>query len=162
MAVVGKTSNASPPAPPETPPPDQPAPPPAEPPVVAPRSAELITPDSTHLNTDHVKPVEQPLQPTDSFAKAYVPPNPLPQQADWTWTVNGKDYMNVVVVQVKGEVVEITFDGGDTSFNLSDLPPDLKKVFNYDPELAAAVAKAKADAAAIQAEQTPPTNPSGK
>jgi len=49
------------------------------------------------------------------------------------WTVNGKDYHNVIVVQVENNRVHITYTGGVGAVALADLTPDLKKRFNYDP-----------------------------
>ena len=61
------------------------------------------------------------------------------------WTVNGKDYHNVTVSKVDPDKVHITFDGGIGSINLADLPPDLRKRFNYDPQAAKTAVKAEAD-----------------
>ncbi len=57
------------------------------------------------------------------------PSTPIPKD----WTVNGKDYHNVIVGQVDADRVHITYDGGLGTVMLSDLPPDLQKRFNYDP-----------------------------
>ena len=59
------------------------------------------------------------------------------------WTVNGKDYHNVKVTQVDADKVHITFDGGLGSVPLADLPPDLQKRFNYDPQAAKQAQKAE-------------------
>jgi hypothetical protein len=100
------------------------------PPVTAP---EVISPTSTaFINPDHVRQVDQPTQP----AAPFVPPNPLPAQPNWTWSVLGKDYHNVVVTQVEADYVQIVYDGGEGTINTSDLPPDLQKMFNYDPNRA--------------------------
>jgi hypothetical protein len=64
------------------------------------------------------------------------------------WTVAGKDYHNVKVTSVADDSVAVTYDGGIGHFNLSDLTPELKKRFNYDP------AKAKAAQAQKQEELT--------
>jgi len=61
------------------------------------------------------------------------------------WTVNGKTYHNVTVTKVEPDKVHIMFDGGIGSVNLSDLPPDLQKRFNYDPQAAKVAEKAEAD-----------------
>jgi len=60
------------------------------------------------------------------------------------WTVNGKDYHNVIVGQIDADRVHISYDGGIGTVALSDLPPDLQKRFNYNP----AGAKAGADTTA--------------
>jgi len=78
--------------------------------------------------------------------KVFIPPDPLPAQPNWTWTVLGRDYRNVVVTKVEADAVSITYDGGIGTVNTSDLTPDLQKMFNYDPELAAAASKQKAAA----------------
>ncbi len=60
------------------------------------------------------------------------------------WTVDGKDYHNVKVGQIEPDRVHITYDGGIGTVLLADLPPDLKKRFNYDPAAANAASKQKA------------------
>ena len=124
-------------------------------------TTEVISPDSSnYINPDHVRPVEQPTQPsipsntpvTNAAAvgpKVFIPPDPLPAQPNWTWTVLGKDYHNVVVTKVEADVVHIIYDGGIGSLNQADLPPDLQKIFGYDPAEAESAAKAKADSLAI-------------
>src|SRR5271156_5255557 len=62
------------------------------------------------------------------------------------WTVNGKDYHNVKVGQVEADRVHITYDGGIGAVMLSDLPPDLKKRFNYDPQAAEKASQQKESA----------------
>jgi hypothetical protein len=58
------------------------------------------------------------------------------------WTVDGKDYHNVKVTDISDDSVAVTYDGGIGHFALADLPPELKKRFNYDPEKAnAAIAR---------------------
>jgi len=52
------------------------------------------------------------------------------------WTVNGETYHNVKVGAVESDAVHITFDEGVGSVALADLPPDLQKKFNYDPNRA--------------------------
>jgi tetratricopeptide (TPR) repeat protein len=49
------------------------------------------------------------------------------------WTVSGKTFHNVKVGSVDANVVHITYDGGVGTVPLADLPPDLQKKFNYDP-----------------------------
>lgn len=62
------------------------------------------------------------------------------------WTVNGKDYHNVKVTSVADDSVAVTYDGGIGHFNLSDLTPELKKRFNYDPvKVASAIQKKDED-----------------
>lgn len=88
--------------------------------------------------------------------QAFVPPAPLPAQPNWNWTVLFREYHNVVVTKVEADCVHITYDGGIGSINTSDLPPDLQKLFNYDPQVAAAAAKQKQAARAkIEAEEAP-------
>ena len=72
----------------------------------------------------------------------------LPLHAE-DWTVAGVTYHNVVVTSVKDYKVEISFDGGCGAPLLKDLPPDLQKRFNYDPDKAKA---AQEEAAAKQAQ----------
>jgi hypothetical protein len=88
--------------------------------------------------------------------KSYVPPDPLPAQPNLTWTVLGKDYNHVIVTRAEADCVHITYDGGLGAINMTDLPPDLQKAFNYDPAAAAQTARDKAEAQArIDAEEAP-------
>jgi hypothetical protein len=122
---------------------------------------EIISPDSTNfINSDHVKQVDQPTQPNANpvanVSKVFVPPDPLPEQPNWTWTVLGKDYHNVVVTKVEADCVHIIYDGGVVTLNTSDLSPDLQKMFNYDPQTAALASQQKAAAQAqADAQQAP-------
>jgi len=61
------------------------------------------------------------------------------------WTVDGKDYHNIKVTGSDDSTVSIMYDGGIGRVNLSDLPPDLQKRFNYDPIKAKAAEKAEAE-----------------
>jgi len=49
------------------------------------------------------------------------------------WIVNGTVYHHVTVSQIEPDRVHIAYDGGAGTVQLSDLPPDLQKRFNYDP-----------------------------
>ena len=83
-------------------------------------------------------------------------PGTLPAKPNWTWSVLGRDYNNVVVTKVEADCVHVTYDGGTGSINLSDLPPELRNLFNYDPALAQQATQEKAAAAAkIDAQQAP-------
>jgi hypothetical protein len=138
--------------PPVTAPPVATADVPTGPATSPPTRPEIISPDSTNfINPDHVKQVEQPAQASANSPKVFVPPDPLPAQANWTWTVLGQDYHNVVVTKVEADKVHIMYDGGIGSLNLADLTPDLQKMFNYDPQAAALTSHQKA-AALAQAE----------
>lgn len=64
------------------------------------------------------------------------------------WTVDGKDYHNVVVGQVEADRVHISYDGGVGTVALVDLSPELQKRFNYDPQKAKASADARAQVSA--------------
>ena len=148
----------------------------------SPATPESITPSTTnYINPDHVKPHEAPKEvetakpaeksvpvvassdatTTNSEAvaespKAFVPPDPIPVQANWTWTVLKREYHNVVVTKVEADCVHIMYDGGAGSINQADLPPELQKMFNYDPQAAALSAQEKASAlAAAEAEEAP-------
>ena len=124
------------------------------------KNVQIITPDSAFLNPDHIKAVEQPAQPAAnaiaSSPKEFVPPDPIPEQPNWTWTVMGRDYHNVVVTKVEADTVSITYDGGIGTINTSDLTPDLQKMFNYDPTAASQAANEKAaEQAKIAADEAP-------
>jgi chromosome segregation ATPase len=80
--------------------------------------------------------------------KEFVPPDPIPAQPNWNWTVDGKDYHNVVITQVEADIVHITYDGGLGTVNTSDLTPDIQKMLNYDPQLAKVTSQQRAAAQA--------------
>jgi hypothetical protein len=54
------------------------------------------------------------------------------------WTIKDKTFHNVVVGQIEADRVHITYDGGLGTVQLADLPPDLQKRFNYNPNAAKA------------------------
>jgi thioredoxin-related protein len=81
-------------------------------------------------------------------APAWTPPATLPQQPNWTWTTStGLTYHDVKVVRVEADAVTIVHADGGGRIRISTLPPDLQKLFNYDP-----VAAGKS-AAAFQAQE---------
>jgi hypothetical protein len=87
----------------------------------------------------------------------FVPPNPIPAQPNWTWTVLGKVYHNVVITKVEPDRVLFTADDGLGSFAMTDLTPDLQKMFNYDPIMAAQAAQERAaERSKIENEAAPP------
>lgn len=73
------------------------------------------------------------------------------------WTVNGRDYHNVIVGKVEPDCVHIAYDGGMGTISMADMPPDLQTRFNYDTTKAkeSADAKAKAQATALAALPAP-------
>lgn len=94
-----------------------------------------------------------PAQPPP-YVDTFVPPKPLPAQPSWTWTVNGQEYHNVVVTKVEADKVYILHEDGAASLNQADLPPNVQKLCNYDPQLAAAAAQYRAsERVRIDAEQ---------
>lgn len=62
------------------------------------------------------------------------------------WTVCGKSYHDVTVVDSNDSTVLFMYEGGLARLNLSDLPANLQKRFNYDPAKARVAAKAGAQA----------------
>jgi hypothetical protein len=89
--------------------------------------------------------IAPPAPPAPGPLKKWTPPNPLPAQANWTWTtLSGKTYDNVVITSVSPDSVSITYAEGAATLPLVLLPPDLQKQLNYDPD-AAAAAKAESD-----------------
>jgi hypothetical protein len=77
----------------------------------------------------------------------------IPAMAE-DWTVCGKTYHNVTVSDSNDSTVSVMYDGGMGRLNLSDLPPDLQKRFNYDPVKAKTAAKAEADKTAEATQET--------
>lgn len=141
------SGNSSSPAP-SMPPPDD-APPVATPIPVTPSRqpsavAEVISPTVPTTNSVVVAQRE------------FVPPYPLPAQPNWTWSIQGKDYNNVVVTRAEADRVHISYTGGVGTLNTSDLTPEIQKQLNFDPEFAAKAAKERADdQAKIDAEEAP-------
>jgi len=121
-------------------------------PIVA--TAPTNSASSTPTNTSSTNAPSTNI--VDNSPKEWVAPDPIPAQQNWTWTVLYKEYHNVVVTQVESDKVHIRFDGGIGSLNMADLPPELQKMFNYDPQAAALAAKQNAEAQAkIDAEEAP-------
>jgi len=116
-----------------------------------------ITPDSTnYLNSGHVTEVPQPTHAPSPPAtnKVFVPPSPLPSQSAWTWTTSdGKTYHNVIIEKVDADRVSIFYDQGSAVIDISQLSPDIQRLLNYDPDLAAE---------AISARQKAGTSPAGQ
>jgi hypothetical protein len=122
----------------------------APPDATAPTNSEASTPP----NAPNVDTPTGSIPNTNTgvtIPKVFTPPEPIPAQANWTWTVQGKDYHNVVVTKVEADTVSIMYDGGMGRINTSDLTPDLQKMFNYDPQASALASHQKA-AALAQAE----------
>ncbi len=134
---------------------------------VAPRPTgpEYITPTTTDFShSAHVADVAQPTQPsppqppatsTTPTNKVFVPPNPLPAQPAWTWaTTDGKVYRNVIVDKVEADRVSIYYDQGSAVIPIYVLQPDIQRLLNFDPDLAAqAIAeREKANKAAAPAQ----------
>lgn len=68
--------------------------------------------------------------------------------------MNGQEYHNVVITRVEADKVYILHEDGAASLNQADLPPDLQKLCNYNPQLAAAAAQHRAsERARLDAEQ---------
>lgn len=132
----------------------------AAPPVPKPSGVEYITPSTTsYLHSSHIVDVPQPPQPKQSsdtnqaastppVNKVFIPPNPLPSQAAWTWTTpDGKIYKNVIIQKVEADRVTIYHDQGSAVLDIYLLNPDLQKQLNFDPDLAADAIAAREKAA---------------
>ncbi len=69
--------------------------------------------------------------------KVWATPDPLPALPNWTWTTrSGATCTNVVVQKVEPDYVTILDDSGSARLNIADLPPDIQKQLNYDPDAA--------------------------
>jgi hypothetical protein len=126
--------------------------PPKPPPV-----SEIVSPNTSASSTQASQAEEPAASNTDTVAnspRVFIPPNPIPAQPNWTWSVLGKTYTNVVIRKVEAECVTITHDSGGGRIDISLLPADIQKMLNYDPELAAQTAtekrKEEADAYLLQ------------
>ncbi|MEJ0000643.1 MAG: hypothetical protein WDO13_16655 [Verrucomicrobiota bacterium] len=116
-------------------------------------SSVPVAPERVVIVAAPAPPVAPPAPPPP---KQYVAPYPLPAQPNWKWTVLGHDYNDVVITKTDADLVAITYEGGAGTVRMADLPPDLQKLLNYDPELAAAAARTRsADQARVDAEQAP-------
>jgi hypothetical protein len=69
-------------------------------------------------------------------------PDVMPAQPNWTWTTtDGKTYQDVVVTKIDPGTVAITHSLGVAHVPIVSLPPDIQKLFNYDPAMVAALQK---------------------
>jgi len=69
--------------------------------------------------------------------KPFVPPNPIPQEANWTWvTTDGKVYQHVKIVKIEADCVTILHSDGGARIDTSTLPAHLQRQLNYDPAMA--------------------------
>jgi hypothetical protein len=68
----------------------------------------------------------------------------LPIRAE-DWTVKGKVYPGVKVLKVDADTVSFLDSEGGATLEISDLPVELQKRFDYDPAKAAIAAKIKSD-----------------
>ena len=74
----------------------------------------------------------------------FIPPSPLPAQANWTWTTtDGKTYKNVVIIKVEADCVTILDDEGGARIYTVTLPPDIQKLLNYNSSLARTAGEAR-------------------
>lgn len=112
--------------------------------------AESVTPDQRQINDRADKIVASAISVATNLqaavvapkapapTKVFVPPNPLPARADWTWTTSdGKTYKNVVITKVDADCVTILDADGGARLEIALLPADLQQQLNFDPELAA-------------------------
>ena len=107
--------------------------------------AEYITPNSTNfVNSPHIIDVQQPAHAASTNAppvpsnKVFVPPNPLPAEAAWTWTTSdGQIFHNVIIEKVEADRVTIFHDKGSAVLDMYVLSNDVQRQLNYDPDLAA-------------------------
>ena len=116
--------------------------------TIVPATVSPSTPTPAPLAATATNVVETPPS-VPVVSRPFIPPNPLPAQAYWTWkTTDGKTYKNVVIAKVEADCVTILDDTGGSRISIATLPADIQKQLNYDPELAkiAMDARAKEDA----------------
>jgi nucleoredoxin len=89
-----------------------------------------------------VAPAAQPTSvpaanPSPDAVKAWVPPDVMPAQPNWTWTaLDGKTYQDVVVTNIEADTVTITHSLGVAHIPINLLPADIRKRLNYNPHAA--------------------------
>jgi len=98
----------------------------------APNAPATATPDSTPIMS------AAPPANNSSTAAAWTPPSPTPAQPNWTWTTtDGHVYHKVKVLKMDPQTITILHQDGGAAVSMDTLPPDLQKLFNYNPEAAA-------------------------
>ena len=113
----------------------------------APNTTAPAPSPQSHSNgaLSNIQTVTEP--PKDNALKEFVPPDPLPAQANWTWTTSdGRVYKNVVVKRVEADVVDILHEDGGTMIDIATLPPDIQEKLNYNRALAMSAAKLRQQA----------------
>jgi hypothetical protein len=144
-AVVAATVAA--PTPPSPPSPDATVAAPISP-ALSSRDAPVTTPTSQTPppSPDAATANVVTAQQTSTGPLTFIPPHPLPAQANWTWTATGgKVYKNVVITKVEADCVTVIDDEGGARIDIATLPPDIQKLLNYDPATAKIVADARAE-----------------
>jgi nucleoredoxin len=64
----------------------------------------------------------------------WTPPTDIPAHANWTWqTSDGKTYENVVITNITSTEVAITYAQGVAHIPLDDLPHDVQRELQYNP-----------------------------
>jgi thiol-disulfide isomerase/thioredoxin len=87
----------------------------------------------------------QPSPGSLAALKKWVAPTTLPQQVNWIWTMSdGKKYQDVKITKVEADCVTILDSEGGALVPISELPADLQKQLNYDPEAAVAASMIRA------------------
>ena len=88
---------------------------------------------------------------------------PIPDNIPPQWVgLDGKLYDNVKVLRVQEDAVTVSDDEGDGLVKISNLPPNLQKLFNYNPEYAAQVADARRVVEAVNAKGAAGAAPSAE
>jgi len=91
--------------------------------------SEVLPTTTPPTQSPVVTTAPNPSTPVPDSRTPSSPSTPIPKD----WTVNGREFHNVTVGQVEADRVHITYDGGLGTVMLADMPPDLRKAFNYDP-----------------------------
>jgi len=71
---------------------------------------------------------------------AWTPPPSIPSNADWVWTTSKGVFRDIQIVKIEADCVTIIHRDGGGLVPISELPLDIRRQLNYNPDAAAAAA----------------------